>query len=174
MIVDRFTTPRLSVHGWRRTLEDAPLRAALERALAGILTDPVLAHLPPSLQLHEAGGGIAGWIDARAAESEVLLVERREGGALVGLVLLAQGEEIQARRSLHIGYLLAESAWGQGLASELVSGLVAAVEGAGRLRLLGGVDRDNPASARVLQKAGFEIDPTLSTAELDMFVLERG
>jgi hypothetical protein len=36
-------------------------------------------------------------------------------------------------------------------------------------RLLGGVGRENPASAHVLRKTGFRVVPELSHAETEMF-----
>ena len=165
--MDRFDTDRLSVRHWRGSLEGAA-RAALESDLAAILSPAVLAPLPPSL--HWDGGSLSGWIDARAAESEVLLVTSRESGALLGLMILAPDPEAPEGPALHLGYLLAESAWGKGYASDLVRGLVAALAGRGPLRLVGGVERDNPASARVLVKAGFTVDPDLSDPETEIYV----
>ena len=55
-----------------------------------------------------------------------------------------------------IGYMFAQSAWGKWYASELVLGLVATLRAAGFKYAFGGVADQNPASARVLEKAGFE------------------
>ena len=73
--------------------------------------------------------------------------------------------------TVHIGYLLAETVWGQGIATELMKGFVSSVKNNGPLRLAGGVDRGNPASARVLQKAGFVVEPDLSAPDIDMYAL---
>jgi RimJ/RimL family protein N-acetyltransferase len=57
---------------------------------------------------------------------------------------------------VHLGYVLAESAWGQGLGSELVEGFVECCRGERRVRtLIAGVAADNPASIRILEKNGF-------------------
>lgn len=178
MRIDPFFTERLSVRDWRPMLGDG--RAGLEADLAAMLTPPVLKHLPPALQLGPEG--ISGWIDARARESDVLAVERKADGALTGLVLLAPEPDpapepapgAQAPPHLHIGYLLAESAWGQGLATELLQGLVPALAESGPARLLGGVDEANPASARVLEKAGFTRDADLSAPPVDVYARDIG
>ena len=117
---------------------------------------------------------MSSWIDARAEESDVLLVQRKDSAALIGLVILAGDSALAAVLDLHIGYLFAESAWGQGFASELLEGLVAWTGRARPVRLVGGVGKDNPASARVLEKAGFRIEASLSTPETDVFVREVG
>lgn len=164
-----FTTARLSVHSWRPVISDKAGRRALEASLSGILTRPVLQHLPPPLHLDDPDG-VSSWIDARAEESEVLLIEWKDGGKLVGLMILASDPDVAEMPTIHIGYLLAETHWGQGLATELMQGFVSAVKNDGPLRLVGGVDKGNPASARVLQKAGFVLEPERSPADSDMYV----
>ena len=72
-------------------------------------------------------------------------------GAPLGLVLLFE----QAENELRLGYMLAESSWGQGVASELIGGLVEWGERSGIRSITGGVAFDNPASSRVLEKSGF-------------------
>ena len=57
---------------------------------------------------------------------------------------------------VRLGYLLAESAWGKGLASELIEGFVRWCRGEAAIRsLAGGVNPDNAASIHVLEKNGF-------------------
>lgn len=89
---------------------------------------------------------------------------------MIGLVILASDTDPSEPQTIHIGYLLAKSAWGKGLASELVSGLVAEVKHHGPIKLVGGVDRSNPASARVLQKAGFALAPTQLETGTDTYI----
>jgi ribosomal-protein-alanine N-acetyltransferase len=159
-----YETERLGVRHWGASLADAEARAALERDLTPILTPRVLAHLPPSLQIGP-DSNLRQWVDDRAGESDVLTIRHRETGVLMGVLILAQPFDAG---QVHIGYLLAETAWGAGYATELVKGLIAAVsEGT---ELVGGVGMDNPASGRVLQKAGFTKRAALSTPDSDVFV----
>ena len=133
--VQRFETKRLRVERWTATRAAAPLRA--------ILTPAVLAHLPPSLQEEDP----ETWIIDRLEKSDVYAIEAE--GALIGVLILARSEAV------HLGYLLAEDAWGRGYGSELVQGLVAALRAEAPVQLRAGVEVGNPASARILQKAGF-------------------
>ena len=55
---------------------------------------------------------------------------------------------------VHLGYLLGKSVWGQGIATELLTGPLEHLSKT-NLRLLAGVGFDNPASATVLEKVGF-------------------
>ncbi len=160
-----FQTARLIVQDWSATIADPVARLTLEADLTNMLSPAVLAHLPDPMRF-EPGGDVTDWLDARTAECEGLLV--RAEGHLVGLVLLARPGD----GTCHVGYLLAQDRWGQGIGSELLCGLVAALHADAPIRLLGGVANDNPASARVLTKAGFQRDLALSSDDTDMFVLE--
>ncbi len=58
-----------------------------------------------------------------------------------------------------IGYWLGESFWGRGIMSEAVVALTEwAFAEAGLVRLRAGVFARNPASARVLEKAGYQLE----------------
>ncbi len=56
--------------------------------------------------------------------------------------------------------MLAESAWGRGLASELVQGFADWCRQVGVASIVGVVARDNPSSRRVLERNGFVYDPS--------------
>jgi len=165
--ITSFSTDRYTVRPWRSALSDPAARADLETALARILTPEVLAHLPPSLTLGP-GDRVADWIDAREAESDVLTVTTARDGELIGLVILAQDPDA-ALPTVHLGYLFAKSVWGRGAASEVVTGLVQSLRASASIRLIGGVDPANPASTRVLEKAGFARDPALSSEDSTIY-----
>ena len=75
-----------------------------------------------------------------------------------------------------IRYVLDTAYWGRGYASEAVAATLS--DGFQRLeidRIYGFVERENPASHRVLQKTGFQIDGVSDSAkgELTRYVLTR-
>lgn len=75
-----------------------------------------------------------------------------------------------------IRYVLDTAHWGRGYASESVAATLR--DGFDRLRLdrvFGFVDHDNPASHRILQKAGFRLDGVLDSVkgELYRYILAR-
>ncbi len=91
---------------------------------------------------------------------------------LLGLLILAEFPADNGPRVIHLGYLLGETAWGRGLATELISGLVSALRNLGEpIQLLGGVENANPASARVLVKNGFQLVERQSTHTTKMYEL---
>ena len=121
MVQTEFTTPRLRIAHWRTARAIQTERKALENALLDLLTPPVLAHLPPSLQLLNRKDSLTDWITARDAESDVLTVSQQQDGMLIGLMILAPSPAATQPPVLHLGYLLRETAWGQGYATEIVA-----------------------------------------------------
>ncbi|HVK72422.1 MAG TPA: GNAT family N-acetyltransferase [Kofleriaceae bacterium] len=73
-----------------------------------------------------------------------------------GVVLGSTGLHVETPFRGSTGYLLAPSAWGHGYATEAVLAIVGLSRAMGHVRLGATVHPDNPASMRVLQKAGFE------------------
>ena len=161
-LFQQFETERLSVSDWADTIAVPVARRNLAMLLPDLLTPDVIAHLPPFFDL--TGQNIDQWIDERDAESDIYLIRETGTDAIIGLTFLTP----PVNNDIHLGYLIEQSAWGKGYASELLAGLVLHVLKTG-FRLLGGVGRENPASAHVLRKTGFQLVPELSDAETEMF-----
>jgi RimJ/RimL family protein N-acetyltransferase len=86
------------------------------------------------------------------------------GGQAVGSLGFVPGEDVW-RRSAEIGYWLGEEHWGQGIMTEAVQAATAyAFRALDVTRLHAGVFAWNPASARVLEKAGYELEGRLRDA----------
>ena len=63
--------------------------------------------------------------------------------------------EPESSGELRLGYMLDESVWGKGYATELISGFVSWCKNHDIESVIGGVERNNLASRRVLEKSGF-------------------
>ena len=163
-LFQQFGTERLLVAHWADTIAVPVARRGLVKQLPNLLTPDVIAHLPPFCDLSDQN--IEQWIDARAAESDIYLIRETGTEAIIGLLFLTP----PFNNDIHLGYFLGRSTWGQGYASELLTGLVSHVRKTG-FRLLGGVGHKNPASAHVLRKTGFHVVPELSDAETEMFAI---
>ena len=74
------------------------------------------------------------------------------GGRLVG----GTGLEVETPWRASTGYVLARDAWGRGYATELAQAMVDAALSAGLERVAALCHASHAASARVLEKAGFE------------------
>jgi ribosomal-protein-alanine N-acetyltransferase len=153
-----FQTDRLVVKGWHSPdLYDGD-RRELAQTVADMLTEPVTRSLPTHWQGDYTVDRARRWIDDRDTEGTTLLVMSKSNQQAVGLMILSEGDPIDGSSGMEVrlGYLLAESAWGQGLASELVEGLVGWCRGQATIAsIVGGIESANAASRRVLEKNGF-------------------
>ena len=161
-LFQQFETERLSVAHWAETIAVPEARRRLATQLPDLLTPDVIAHLPPFFDLTDQN--MDQWLDARDAKSDIYLIRETGTDAFIGLIFLTP----PCNNDIHLGYLLGQPTWGQGFASELLAGLVLHVPKTS-FRLLGGVGRENPASAHVLRKTGFQLVPELSDTETEMF-----
>lgn len=149
-----FETARLAVGPWHTVASDAGVD--LGQTVSQLLTPATTLGLPQEWRGVYSVARARTWIDERDAESITLLVVERHRHQPVGLVILFVSPVDETLVDLRIGYLVAESAWGQGYATELVAGLVAWARSQPAVAtLIAGVDASNEASIRVLAKCGF-------------------
>jgi RimJ/RimL family protein N-acetyltransferase len=168
----RFDTDRLRVENWNAALRDRGTRSALITELSALLTPAVTQYLPEPMQIHEGPNEIEKWVSARTGESDVFCVRDARTQELLGLLVLGASPGATGALNVRLGFLLAEKAWGKGIATELVKGLVGwCAKQASPVQLLGGVEVENAASAAVLIKAGFTRAADMSTGETDTFRL---
>ncbi len=82
-------------------------------------------------------------------------LERLDDGALIGEISLFSLAE--ASRRAEVGYALARDAWGQGYMSEALTALLELAFGElGLNRIEADIDPRNQASARILERMGFQ------------------
>ena len=155
-----FQTERLFVNEWHSINSSYWRHREIGEVVAAILTEPVTRTLPDSWRGAYTRERASEWVKDRDEEGTTLLVIDKNTRQCVGLMILnaAPIENGNGRMELRLGYLLSESAWGKGFASELVEGLVQWCRGHTQISsIAGGVGLDNPASSRVLEKNGFNI-----------------
>lgn len=96
-----------------------------------------------------------GWTDVASREDPLLHFAIAVGGDAVGGIGLQLQPDV-FRRSAEIGYWLGEPYWGRGIMTDAVSAVTEyAITNLGLCRVFAGVFDPNPASARVLEKAGY-------------------
>ena len=140
--------------------EDA---ASLAAAIADEAIARNLATVPWPYRIRDAEAYLAG---PRDPVLPSLLIFLRTDGAprLVGSCGLGR----RPSGAVEMGYWIARTDWGRGFATEACSALVEMARALGLPSLEGSHFIDNPASARVLEKLGFEslgiIAPRLSCA----------
>jgi RimJ/RimL family protein N-acetyltransferase len=125
--------------------EDAP---ELARAIGQEAVVRMLARVPWPYREEDA----RTWIDSPRDPylPNLLITLPEEDGRIVGCVGLHEdGGQIE------VGYWIAPTHWGRGYATEALNGLLALARLAGHRRIVSRHAADNPASGRVLKKAGF-------------------
>lgn len=146
-----FTTDRLVVGEWRAlSVNDEDM----VNAVATILTPRVTQSLPEAWRGEYSHHRASKWLEETDQHAATLLILDRASGKSIGLMILFENVE---ERSVRIGYMLAESAWGSGYATELLQGFVGWCKKMDVALVIGGVDQDNVASQRVMEKNGFGI-----------------
>ncbi len=152
----RFVTERLAVAPWHDAADRLGLQ--LDLVVTDLLTPATTSHLPDGWRGAFDRVRAADWIRERDAESPTLLVVDADSRAVAGLLILQElGIGGNPRRTeVRIGYIIEESEWGRGYATELVRGLVEWTREHPSIgAIAGGVGPDNPASVRVLERNGF-------------------
>ncbi len=87
-----------------------------------MLTEPVTRTLPSAWHGDYKASRSREWIAERDKEGTTLLVIEKSTNEAVGLVILIEVDSENAGEGIEVrlGYLLAESAWGKGLATDLL------------------------------------------------------
>jgi len=129
-------------------LEDAP---ELTRAIGQEAVVRMLARAPWPYREEHARSFIEGPRDPRFPNLLVTLPEQR--GIIVGGCGLHPLDDDPGR--IEVGYWIAPDWWGRGFATEALGGMLSLARITGHRRIIGRHAIDNPASGRVLRKAGF-------------------
>ena len=165
----RFATDRLQVCEWHSVSQADWDQEALESIVINTLTPQVTQSLPPSWQGSYSSERASSWIKERDSEGMTLLVIEKNNKSAIGLVILSASAD---GRDLRLGYLLNESVWGKGFASELISGLIEWCRENKISSVTGGVEQNNRASKKVLEKAGFKCLPATDDQEEKIYRIE--
>ncbi|MBM3266684.1 MAG: GNAT family N-acetyltransferase [Candidatus Sericytochromatia bacterium] len=160
-LITHFELSLSRVRPWRLADKPALLRYAdnprVSRALADRFPYP---YTPADADM---------WLGMASAEDPVCNFAIEVGGEAIGGIGV-EVLEAERRAGAEIGYWLGEPFWGRGIASEaLVAVAGYAFERFDIVRLQAGVYSSNPASARVLEKAGFVREATMRWA-----IIKRG
>jgi len=170
-----FATERLQVVSWQNyTAEWTDGDAFAERTIS-ILTPEVTKSLPEGWQMVRTVSQARQWINARNQESDLFVLVHNHEDMVVGFLFLFRENTTGTNRfNVHLGYLLSKDTWGKGLGSELIKGLVNWCDKEGNVSSLsGGVEIDNKASIRVLEKNGFCRVTTQQSSEDTLFFEKR-
>jgi RimJ/RimL family protein N-acetyltransferase len=127
-------------------LEDAP---ELARAIGQEPVVRMLARVPWPYREEHARAWIGMSKDPRLPTALITLPE--ENGRIVGGCGLHEDE----LAGIEVGYWIEPACWGRGYATEALRGVLSYARTIGHRRIFSRHAADNPASGRVLRKAGF-------------------
>lgn len=138
--------------------EDAP--SVAKYANNRKIWEQVRDQLPHPYKLEDAEGFIRMVNERQPPNAFAIVIEGEAAGA-IGV----HPQNDVYRYSAELGYWLGEPFWGRGLMTEIVKGVVGiAFERFNIWRIYAGVFSSNPASMRVLEKAGFQKEGLLRQA----------
>jgi len=171
----QFITERLLIEHVDRACFNIKATPVFTTQLLELLTPSATKELPSDWQRLTTADRVEQWWQDRLAESTVLLVKKRCSEAFIGLIFLYDSSSPKIENTdIHLGYLLKESTWGKGYASELLAGLILWCEQQGNINsLIGGVSPQNKASIRVLEKNGFQRDSLGECANANYFFTRK-
>ncbi|GLX79902.1 ferrichrome ABC transporter substrate-binding protein [Thalassotalea insulae] len=159
-----FSTSRLSVF---ELLSDTP-QDDLSNLLAlvpELLTPKVVENLPPYFHGINSAADAKEWLERMMSESRLFVVKQKDADAIIGFVFAY----VENDSAAHIGYLLGEAYWRQGLASELLKAFVVQVAQTESWdKLIAGVERSNQASSALLEKLGF-VEQSMSEEQVKFY-----
>ncbi|MCP4297996.1 MAG: GNAT family N-acetyltransferase, partial [Proteobacteria bacterium] len=131
------------------------LSKLLDRIIV-LLTPAVVENLPPYFQNINSLSEAREWYERMLIESHLFILKDKGDNSIIGFLFAYIENDCDA----HIGYLLGEKYWRQGLATELLKGFI---NYAGKIedwvKLIGGVDKSNVVSSKLLIKLGFVEQP---------------
>lgn len=145
-----------TLRSWRRGDEDSLVRHADNYKIWRNVRD----RFPHPYTMEDA----RSWIEYASGEHPPTNFAIVVGGAAVGGIGLVMQTDIY-HRSAEIGYWLGEEFWGRGIVSEAARAVTEwAFANFDICRIYAGVLEWNPASMRVLEKAGFQFEARLRQA----------
>lgn len=162
----RLVLPHCTLRDWRATDADALARHANDRDIWLNLRDA----FPHPYRLEDAHRFLA--MVAKQSPTTYFAIE--VDGEAAGSVGLALNTDVE-RLSAEFGYWLARPYWGRGITTEAVRAFALdRMREHGLVRLYAKPYARNGASCRVLEKAGFQLEGTLSKSAIkDGVVLDQ-
>lgn len=154
----RLELTHCTVRSWRRSDAESLVRHANNRKVWRNLRDT----FPHPYTAHDA----ERWIRSTSGSIPETNFAIGVGDEAVGGIGIALREDV-FRRSAEIGYWLGEPYWGRGIATEALKAITDYAFATFDLsRLYAGVFEWNPASMRVLEKAGYVFEARLRRSVL--------
>lgn len=150
-----FTTKRLTVKEWHAFEPQEVDPPDLVEVVEKILVPEVTNTFPPMWKGKYDRKRAKAWITERKAESKILLAVEKDSSKPVGFInFFREGDRSQGI-NFRLGYFMSKVMWGKGYATEFVHGFMQWCKENNVSTVVAGVDPENKASMRVLEKNNF-------------------
>lgn len=150
-----YTTKRLIVKKWHSFDPKELNHPDLSSIVESLLVPEVTKTFPPIWQGTYDKKRAAFWIEEIDSDSKGLLAVEKEFNIPIGLIIFYREGARKDGTKLRLGYLLSKAMWDNGYGTELVQGFMDLCKTNKVSSVLAGVDPDNIASIRVLEKNNF-------------------
>ncbi|MDK2594302.1 GNAT family N-acetyltransferase [Pseudoalteromonas obscura] len=149
-----FQTSRLDFYTCSALLEN-PKRAI---PTVQILTPSVVSFLPQDWQSPPQDCRAHHWLNDKLKEAEIYIAVPKQSSLNSTYIPLGMAIVHSEQYNAHLGYLIAEQAWGKGYGTELLSGVMDYLKHNTAIQTVhAGVDPSNLGSIRALEKCRFEL-----------------
>lgn len=123
--------------------------------VVNIMSPEVTKDLPNEWQNVNSAQSARNWINKVLSESPIYVIQQDQ--CIIGFLFLYETPSDNHKIDLRLGYLFSKEHWGQGYGSEMIQGLLMHCRSDKKIHSISaGVNIDNKASIRVLEKYGFE------------------
>lgn len=164
--INIFSTERLRIGHSKPLFVES--KNALVQSILRILTPKTTKALPAAWQEVNTSEKGLHWLTDRFNDCELLAIQLESSTEIIGLIVIY--ENLDAASTIHIGYVIGESHWKKGFASEALLGLVDYLQAHTDITLvLAGVESRNTASVNVLKKSGFTLSQSENGSEENHF-----
>lgn len=150
-----FTTKRLIVKDWHSFDPNEFDQPDFESIVEEMLVPEVTKRFPVMWRDSYDKKRAKFWIQDRDSESKTLLAVKKETKEPLGYINFFRVGEQSKGTYLRLGYLISKVVWNNRLATEMVDGFIDWCKENNISTILAGVEPDNIASIRVLEKNNF-------------------
>jgi RimJ/RimL family protein N-acetyltransferase len=165
----KYKTKNLSIDSWESYLKNSEKLSELSHTIMNMLSEDVTNFLPQEWSNIDSLEKSDEWIRRRDAESFVFTIKVLDTQKIAGLLILTDSGSGE-KNDLRLGFIFAKNYWGNGLAKEMIAGLIKWCNEDQKISsLTGGVESNNHASEKVLMNNGFSVSKTETPQEMKFF-----
>jgi len=167
-----FTTKRLLVKEWHSFEPKELSQPDLVDIVENILVPDVTKTFPFMWRGNYDKKRAKAWIQERDSEAKTILAVEKSTKKAIGFINYFKVGDGNGGTNLRLGYVVSKVMWSKGFATEFLEGFIHWCKENNISTVLAGVEPDNIASIRVLEKNNFLAETTDSNGISHLFVYD--